>query len=78
MNYKQDDQFPEVGYLRLAQIIGDRKLGIPAIIPICKSTWWQGVKSGRFPRPVKLSLRCTAWNVSDIRELLKSYGEEAK
>ena len=49
-------QLPETGYLRVTQIVGDRraKPPIPAIIPIGKSTWWAGVKKGRFPKPIKL------------------------
>ena len=61
---------PETGYVRLNQIVGDPKAGIPAIIPVSKSTWWAGVKSGRYPQPVKLSERCTAWRVEDIRALI--------
>jgi predicted DNA-binding transcriptional regulator AlpA len=60
---------PESGFLRLPQIIGDAELGLPAIIPVSKSTWWQGVKEGRFPQPVKLSARVTAWRVADVRAL---------
>jgi len=63
--------FPEIGYLRLAQIVGNKKAGILAIIPVSKSTWWAGVKSGRYPSPVKLSERCTAWRVEDIRDLIE-------
>lgn len=62
---------PPTGYLRLAHIVGDKKAGIPAIFPVSKSTWWQGVKSGRYPQPVKLSERCTAWRVEDIRALIE-------
>ena len=60
---------PETGYLRLSQIVGDPKAEppIPPIIPIGKSTWWQGVKSGRFPQPIKLSEKVTVWRVEDIR-----------
>ncbi|HUQ38400.1 MAG TPA: AlpA family phage regulatory protein [Aestuariivirga sp.] len=67
------DQIPLEGYLRIRQILGDAKATPPilAIIPISKSSWWQGVKSGRFPRPVKLGPRTTCWKVSDIRDLLK-------
>ncbi len=64
----------ETGYLRLSQIVGDKKAGIPPIIPVSKSTWWAGVKSGRYPKPVKLSDRCTAWRVSDILKLAESLG----
>ena len=63
-------QLPERGFLRLPQIIGDSKRGIPAVIPVCRSTWLQGVKSGKFPQPVKLGPRTTAWNVADIRALI--------
>jgi hypothetical protein len=42
------------GFLRLSSIIGPGKP-----IPVSKSTWWEGVKSGRFPKPVKLGPRIT-------------------
>ena len=63
---------PQLGYLRLPQIIGSPKANppIPPLIPIGKSTWWDGVKNGRFPKPVKLGPRTTAWRVEDIRQLL--------
>ena len=66
-------QLPPTGYLRLAQIVGDAKAQppIPAIIPVSKSTWWAGVKAGRFPAPVKLGPRITAWRVEDIRALIE-------
>lgn len=66
-----EDSLPEIGFLRLHQIVGDPKATppTPAIIPVSKSTWWAGVKTGRYPKPVKLSERCTAWKVSDIRRL---------
>ena len=67
-------QLPEAGFLRLSQIIGDPKAHppVPAIIPVKKSCWWNGVKSGRFPKPVKLGPRITAWRVEDIRNLIVS------
>jgi hypothetical protein len=61
---------PEYGLVRLSQILGDKKKGIPPIIPISKSAWWAGVKSGRYPQPVKLSDRCTCWYADDIRALI--------
>ena len=56
---------PDAGFVRLSQFI-------PSIIPVSKSTWWAGVKNSRYPRPVKLSTRCTAWRVEDIRALIDS------
>jgi len=67
-------QLPETGYLRINQIIGNPKANppIPAIIPVSKSTWWAGVKSGRYPQPVRtLGLRITAWSIESIRDLIK-------
>ncbi|MCC0016714.1 MAG: AlpA family phage regulatory protein [Rhodobiaceae bacterium] len=63
---------PDKGFLRLGQIIGNPKADPPVtqIIPVSKSTWWAGVKSGRFLKPVKLGPRTTAWRVEDIRDLI--------
>lgn len=63
---------PETGYLRVRQILGDRRRGIPPIIPVASSTWWAGVKSGRFPQPVKLGPRTTVWRAEDIRSLVNN------
>lgn len=63
-------QLPDTGFLRLSQIIGDRKKNIPALIPVGPTTWWNGVKSGRYPRPHKIGARATAWKVEDIRQLI--------
>jgi prophage regulatory protein len=68
------DKLPAQGLVRLSQIVGDRKASppIPAIIPVSKSTWWAGVKSGRYPAPVRtLGPRITAWRAEDIRALIE-------
>jgi len=66
------NSIPDIGFLRLHQIIGDLKAipPIPPIFPVSRSTWWDGVKSGRFPKPVKLGPKTTAWRVEDIRALV--------
>ena len=60
-------ELPETGFLRLPQVL--------SVIPLGKTCWWEGVKTGRFPKPVKLSARCTAWRAEDIRELIKTLSE---
>ena len=60
--------------VRLSQIIGDRKRGICPIVPISKSAWWEGVKQGRYPAPIKLSEKITCWRSGDIRALLQAAG----
>ena len=55
---------PETGFVRLSTLL--------QVIPVSKSTWWAGVKSGRYPQPVRtLGLRITAWRVEDIRALIQ-------
>ena len=60
---------PEVGYLRLSQIL--------SIIPVSKSAWWEGCRSGLYPKPVKLGPRTTAWRVEDIRKLMELINKES-
>lgn len=71
---------PLTGYMCLKQIIGDFKSEPPVIpiIPVGNTTWWEGVKSGRFPKPIKLGPRTTVWRVEDIQCLLEkeSFGFE--
>ncbi|ACH39994.1 phage regulatory protein, AlpA family [Citrifermentans bemidjiense Bem] len=68
---------PENGLVRLPQIIGNPKADppIPAVFPVSKSSWWAGVKSGKYPAAVKLGPRTTAWRVQDILKLIESAGE---
>ncbi|MDA9919396.1 hypothetical protein N9D72_03845 [Porticoccaceae bacterium] len=68
---------PETGFLRLSQILGNPKSNppTPPIIPISKSSWWQGVSSGRYPAPLKLSPRVTVWRIEDIREMIARLGD---
>lgn len=60
---------PETGFIRLPQVLH--------VIPVGKSTWWAGVKSGRYPAAVKLGPRTTAWKVEDIRVLLETLSNGA-
>ncbi|MBQ3171688.1 MAG: AlpA family phage regulatory protein [Mailhella sp.] len=50
---------PAVGYVRLPQILN--------IFPISKSAWWEGCRSGVFPKPVKLGPRSSAWRGAGSR-----------
>ncbi len=57
---------PDTGFVRLSSVLAPR-----GPIPVSKSTWWVGIKEGRYPKPVKLGPRITAWRVEDIRELIE-------
>jgi len=57
---------PEEGFVRLKQFVGRDKP-----IPISTSTWWEWVKAGKAPKPIKLGPNMTAWRVEDIRALIE-------
>lgn len=58
------NQLPQTGFVRLPQVL--------AVFPVGRSTWWAGVKGGKYPQPVKISPRCTAWKAEDIRALIEN------
>jgi hypothetical protein len=58
-------------FYRIWDVIGNRKRGIPGIIPMSRASWYQGIKNGRFPKPVKLSEKSSAWRSEDIDALVK-------
>jgi predicted DNA-binding transcriptional regulator AlpA len=62
------------GFYRLKTIIGDPSATPPIkpIIPVSRSSWWQGVSDGRFPPGIKIGPNTTAWRQSDIHELCES------
>ena len=48
--------------LRLNQVL--------ARVPISRATWYAGIRDGRFPPPVKLGARISAWREGDVLVLL--------
>lgn len=59
-----------IGFLRLPAVL--------ELIPVSKSAWWAGVADGRYPKPVKLSPRTSAWRVQDILDLVERLGQSSK
>jgi len=56
---------PETGFLRLPVVLW--------FIPVSRSTWFAGVRSGRYPQPTRaLGERITAWRAEDIRALIEA------
>jgi predicted DNA-binding transcriptional regulator AlpA len=58
----------ENSLLRLPQVL--------VLIPISRSAWWAGVKSGKYPKPVKLGPRTSAWRYTDIAATLAGFSQE--
>ena len=65
---KQMESRQKQRFLRLPQVL--------EIFPVSKSTWWQGIREGKYPKPVKLSVRTSAWRESDIDDLIDRLGNE--
>ncbi|WP_288901642.1 AlpA family phage regulatory protein [uncultured Sneathiella sp.] len=61
-----NNTLPDTGFVRLPDIL--------KIYPVSKSHWWVGVKEGRYPKPVKLGPKITAWRVEEIKALIASSG----
>jgi prophage regulatory protein len=71
LHMKDHLSFRDGGLMRLGSIIAPH-----GPIPVSKSTWWAGVKTGRYPKPVRLGPRITAWRVEDIRSLIQTGSTE--
>ena len=61
--YQNQPSIPAFGFLRLPQVL--------AIFPISKSAWWEGCRTGRYPKPIKLGPRTTVWRAEDIRAFIE-------
>lgn len=56
---------PETGFVRLTTIL--------KIYPVGRSTWWAGIKAGKYPPGLKIGANTTAWRVEDIRALIAKH-----
>lgn len=64
------NNLPQTGFVRLPQIL--------AVIPVGKSTWYAGVKSGKYPRPVKIGANTSCWRAEDIHALIAKLSTESE
>nr|WP_256969461.1 AlpA family transcriptional regulator [Crenothrix polyspora] len=55
--------------LRMYQIIGDPERGIAPLLPISRTSFLNGVASGRYPKKIKHG-RSSFWKASEIFECL--------
>jgi prophage regulatory protein len=70
---QERNALPATGFLRQRQILGDRNADppVPPLLPISKSAWRDGIRTGKYPKPVKLGPRTTAWRVEDVVALIE-------
>jgi predicted DNA-binding transcriptional regulator AlpA len=72
-NHLRDVQLPMSGFVRLSRIVGDPHANppIPALVAVGKSSWWLGVKNGRYPKGIKLGPRTTVWSLQAIHDCIQ-------
>jgi predicted DNA-binding transcriptional regulator AlpA len=63
MNKLVEKPAPSDQLLRIDEVLAMTHIG--------KSSWWAGVKSGKFPKPIKLGERTRRWRLNDILELTR-------
>lgn len=65
MNKEQNqNSFKPKRFLRLPDVLSR--------YPVSRSHWYEGVRTGRYPKPYRLSNCITAWLESDIDQLIES------
>jgi predicted DNA-binding transcriptional regulator AlpA len=55
---------PENRMIRINELASHK--GQRGLIPVSRATVWRWVAEGRFPQPVRLSERVTAWNSQTV------------
>ena len=65
---------PERPFIKLEQIVGNSKVipPVPGLLPVGRTTWLKGVRTGRFPKPVYLGPRKRVWRITDILECINN------
>jgi predicted DNA-binding transcriptional regulator AlpA len=58
---------PAEGLIKLRSVL--------AVYPVGESTWWAGIRAGKYPKPVHIGVKSRAWRVTDIRALIESAPE---
>ena len=59
------NKLPETGLLRQSEFVGRGKA-----IPVSRSTWWRGVRSGDFPQPIHVTKNIKLWRAEDIHRFI--------
>jgi len=67
------DTLPDSAFIREAQLVqSPKRPTTPAPLPFSAPTLWRMVAAGKFPKPLKLSERITAWRVGEVRSWINA------
>jgi prophage regulatory protein len=56
------------GFLRMKQVL--------ELLPVARSTLYSWIKQGKFPKPVKLGPKISAWRMTDIMDHMRTIQAE--
>ena len=63
-------ELPGEGFVRLSQVL--------KVIPVSRSSWYNGVRAGKYPRPNALDVKTKVYRVEDIRALIDRINGQAQ
>jgi len=55
---------PDEAIIRLVDVL--------RLVPVSRATWLRGVKSGIYPKPLRLSTRAVGWRLKDVLSLSRT------
>lgn len=64
----QTTSLPIPGFSRIGKVL--------ELIPVSRAKWYQGIKSGVYPKPVKLFGNAAAWRNEDLLRLIEKIESE--
>lgn len=65
-------------YVRVVEILGDAKQGIKPLLPMSRSMWWEWVRLGKAPQPIRFGCRCSVWKLSDVLGFIERQRQESR
>jgi predicted DNA-binding transcriptional regulator AlpA len=70
MKAQRSPTLPATGFLRLNQVL--------QLLPIGKTKWYAGLRTGEFPQPISLGPRAKGYRAEDIAALIKRLGSQGE
>lgn len=62
-----EQSIPEERLLRLPDVL--------ALYPVSRSSWYSGITTGQYPKPLRLGKRTVAWRQSDIEAAIRAMND---
>lgn len=60
-DYRYIDQLPDSSMLNIKEVL--------AVVRISRSSWYAGIKDGKYPAPVHIGPASPRWKLGDVRKV---------